>query len=85
MTLQEMIKQCKSAIAHPLLGGDKAKVTFILRGQFTNSGKKKLINVKGAPMGKCVSDADDKHVMVAFSAKEVMRWAQDQLEAKEGL
>lgn len=72
MTPQQLIEQCEKAIAHPILGGPEAKISLVLRGQFTNSGKKRLWKGKGAPVGECVSDADDKHVMVVFRAQDVL-------------
>jgi hypothetical protein len=71
---QQIREQCKIAIAHPHLGGVDAKIRLVIPGQWGNSNRKLLIKAKGAPFGEIISDADDKHVLVAFSAKEVLDW-----------
>ncbi|MBW4469190.1 MAG: hypothetical protein KME45_02895 [Stenomitos rutilans HA7619-LM2] len=48
------------------------KISLVLKGSFTNSGRKKLWNGKGAPVGQCLADIGDDGVLVLFKAQEVI-------------
>jgi hypothetical protein len=72
MSFQEIKAKCQAAIAHPHLGGADAKVHLLVPGRWGASPRKQIIKAKGAPFGEIISDADDKHLLVVFQAKEIL-------------
>lgn len=79
MTPAELIQQCEQAIASPVSGGPEAKVTLIVPGRFTASGKKRLWKGAGSPVGKCLSE-NQNGVICLFSAQEVIDAVKKRME-----
>jgi len=71
----KLIEDCKSAIAADLLKDGKPRISLVLRGKWTKSGKKKLFSSdKISPIGEILAEPDENRLLVSFDAKEVLAY-----------
>lgn len=73
-----LIEQCKQAIEKDLLKDGKPRITLVLKGRWTKSGKKKLFSSdKNSPKGEIFAEPDVNKLLVSFDAKEVLEYMQN--------
>ena len=71
-----LIEQCKQAIERDILKDGKPRITVVLKGKWTKSGKKKLFNLPQAPKGDIFADHSKGKLVVSFDAKEVLAYCE---------
>jgi len=70
-----LIEDCKQSIAADLLKDGKPRISLVLRGKWTKSGKKKLFSSdKTSPTGEIFAEPAENKLMVSFDAKEVLAY-----------
>jgi hypothetical protein len=75
MTPEDLIERCDLAIAHPLLGGDDAKITLVVKGRWGSLNRRRFAG-KGSPLGEIICDGPDGFIFVVFSAHEMKQYVE---------
>jgi hypothetical protein len=85
MNIQKLIDACEKQKIHPVLGGSNAKIQLMVKGRWGSSNRKKLMNVKGAPFGVIIADANDTHVLAVFRCQEVIDFLKNSIGKIDGI
>lgn len=83
MTPDELRDKALGALQRPEL--TMGKIQLLLKRKWTTQKRMRIANMKGAPYGEPIADADlDGYVMVVFDAQEVMDWLEAVSATEEG-
>lgn len=80
-----LIQQCKDRIEWDKLHNIKppCNISLVVNGNWTKSGKKKLCNFPGAPIGYIINEVDKGKLLVCFDVEQVLVYAQTLQNIKE--
>lgn len=70
------VKVCEESIKK-IQRDSNPRITLIIKGKWTKSGKKKLIQLPNTPYGNIFADACNNRLLVSFDAKEVLEFCEN--------
>ena len=75
--IMSLIEDCKQRIEQDKEHNIKppCNISLVVKGSWTKSGKKKLCNFPGAPVGYIISEVDKGKLLVCFDAEQVLVYA----------